>query len=209
AVDTMAYSEKEIDRIVRVGFELARTRRKKLTSVDKANVLETSRLWRQITMEISKDYPEIALDHMLVDACSMRFIQNPTYFDVIVTENTFGDILTDEGSMLAGSMGMLPSASLAGIPIGTAAKAFGMYEPSHGSAPSHAGKNDINPIATIWSAAMLFRYSLGLPGEADAIEKAVNDVLESGYRTYDIMTEGAKKVGTREMGDLIAARFGK
>jgi len=209
AVDTMAYSEKEIERLVRVGFELARTRRKKVTSVDKANVLETSRLWRQVATEIGSEYADIELDHMLVDACSMRFIQNPTYFDVIVTENTFGDILTDEGSMLAGSLGMLPSASLAGIPQGAAAKAFGMYEPSHGSAPSHAGKNDINPIATIWSAAMLFRYSLGLAEEADAIEKAINDVVEEGYRTYDIMVGGRKKVGTSEMGDLIAARLGK
>ena len=203
AVDTMDYSEPEIERIVRVGFELALTRRKKLTSVDKANVLETSRLWRQVATEVSADYPGVELDHMLVDACAMRFIQNPAYFDVIVTENTFGDILTDEASMLAGSMGMLPSASLAGIPEGGAAKAFGMYEPIHGSAPSRAGQNMANPIATILSAAMMLRYSLNLVTEAEASENAVNAALEAGYRTYDIMSEGKVKVGTREMGQQI------
>jgi 3-isopropylmalate dehydrogenase len=204
AVDTMKYSEKEIERIVRVGFELARRRRKKLTSVDKANVLETSRLWRQIATEISAEYPDIQLDHQLVDSCSMRFIQRPTEFDVIVTENTFGDILTDEASMLAGSMGMLPSASLAGIPReGTAI--FGLYEPIHGSSPKRAGQNMANPIATILSAAMMLRYSLNLPAEAESIEKAVVNVLEQGYRTYDIMSDGMKRVGTREMGELIAS----
>jgi len=206
AVDTMAYSEQEIERIVRVGFELARKRRKKLVSVDKANVLESSRLWRQVAIEVSRDYPDVSLEHMLVDACSMRFIQNPRYFDVIVTENTFGDILTDEASMLAGSMGMLPSASLSGIPK-EGERVFGLYEPIHGSAPSHTGKNDINPIATINSVVMMFRYSLGLPEEAGAIEKAVMSVLQDGYRTYDIMGEGCIKVGTREMGDLITARI--
>jgi 3-isopropylmalate dehydrogenase len=205
AVDTMAYSEKEIVRIVKVGFELARRRKKRLVSVDKANVLETSRLWRQIAMEISKDYPDVSLEHMLVDSCSMRFIQNPKYFDVIVTENTFGDIITDEASMLAGSMGMLPSASLAGIPK-EGEKIFGLYEPIHGSAPSHTGKNDINPIATINSVTMALRYSLGLEKEAKSVEIAVKTVLEQGYRTYDIMSDGMKKVGTREMGDLVAAR---
>jgi len=205
AVDTMKYSEKEIERIVRVGFELARQRRKKLTSVDKANVLETSRLWRQIATEISAEYPDIQFDHQLVDSCSMRFIQRPTEFDVIVTENTFGDILTDEASMLAGSMGMLPSASLAGIPRKSTA-IFGLYEPIHGSSPKRAGQNMANPIATILSAAMMLRYSLNLPSEADSIEKAVVTVLEQGYRTYDIMSEGMNKVGTREMGELIASR---
>ncbi len=205
AVDTMKYSEKEIERIVRVGFELARRRRKKLTSVDKANVLETSRLWRQIATEISAEYTDIQLEHQLVDSCAMRFIQRPAEFDVIVTENTFGDILTDEASMLAGSMGMLPSASLAGIPReGTAI--FGLYEPIHGSSPKRAGQNMANPIATILSAAMMLRYSLNLPAEADAIENAVVSVLEQGYRTYDIISEGMKKVGTREMGELIASR---
>jgi 3-isopropylmalate dehydrogenase len=204
AVDTMSYSEQEIERIVKVGFELARTRRKKLTSVDKANVLQTSRLWRQIVTEISVQYPDVAVDHMLVDTSSMRIIQNPAYFDVLVTENTFGDILTDEASMLAGSMGMLPSASLAGIPKGGAAKAFGMYEPIHGSAPKRAGQNMVNPIATILSAAMMLRYSMNLVKEAEAVEKAVYSVLESGYRTYDIMEDNKKKVGTKEMGDVIA-----
>jgi 3-isopropylmalate dehydrogenase len=204
AVDTMAYSENEIERIVKVGFELARTRRKKLTSVDKANVLQTSRLWRQIVTEVAVQYPDIVLDHMLVDTSAMRIIQNPAYFDVLVTENTFGDILTDEASMLAGSMGMLPSASLAGIPKGSATKAFGMYEPIHGSAPKRAGQNMVNPIATILSAAMMLRYSMNLIKEAEAIEKAVYSVLEAGYRTYDIMHEVKTKVGTKEMGDVIA-----
>jgi len=206
AVDTMAYSEHEIERIVRVGFELARSRNKRLVSVDKANVLESSRLWRQIAVEVSQDYPDVSLEHMLVDACSMRFIQNPRHFDVIVTENTFGDILTDEASMLAGSMGMLPSASLAGVPK-AGEKIFGLYEPIHGSAPSHAGKNDINPIATINSIAMLLRYSCCLENEAKNIESAILSVLEEGYRTYDIMSEGKKKVGTREMGALITAKI--
>jgi 3-isopropylmalate dehydrogenase len=205
AVDSMAYSEQEIERIVRVGFELAKTRQKKLISVDKANVLESSRLWRQVAIEVSKDYPDISLEHMLVDACSMRIIQNPKYLDVLVTENTFGDILTDEASMLAGSMGMLPSASLAGVPrAGTGI--FGLYEPIHGSAPRHAGQNDVNPIATILSAAMLLRYSLALEKEAAAVEAAVEAVLNEGYRTYDIMSEGKNKVGTREMGDAITRK---
>jgi 3-isopropylmalate dehydrogenase len=207
AIDSMAYSEQEIERIVRVGFELARGRRKKLISVDKANVLEASRLWRQVAMEVAKDYPDIELEHMLVDACAMRLIQNPRYLDVLVTENTFGDILTDEASMLAGSMGMLPSASLAGVPqegVGI----FGLYEPIHGSAPRHAGENDANPIATILTVAMLLRYSLGLIKEAQTVETAVEGVLNEGYRTYDIMSEGKTKVGTKEMGDLIARKAG-
>jgi 3-isopropylmalate dehydrogenase len=205
ATDSMTYSEQEIERIVRVGFELARLRRKKLTSVDKANVLESSRLWRQVAMEVAKEYPDVALDHMLVDACSMRLIQNPTYFDVLVTENMFGDILTDEASMLAGSMGMLPSASLAGVPKEDV-RIFGMYEPIHGSAPRRAGLDMANPIAIILSVAMMLRYSLGLDKEASVIEKAVDDVLSQGYCTYDIMAEGKTKVGTAEMGDLIALK---
>ncbi|MDD5339213.1 MAG: 3-isopropylmalate dehydrogenase [Dehalococcoidales bacterium] len=207
AVDSMLYVEQEIERIVRVGFELAKRRKKKLISVDKANVLESSRLWRTVAVEVSKDYPDIELEHMLVDACSMRIIQNPKYLDVLVTENTFGDILTDEASMLAGSMGMLPSASIAGVPQ-TGVKIFGLYEPIHGSAPRHTGQNDINPIATILSAAMMLRYSLALEKEADVIDKAVEDALREGYRTYDIMSEGKKKLGTKEMGDVIAGKVG-
>jgi 3-isopropylmalate dehydrogenase len=203
AVDTLAYSETEIERILRVGFELARSRRKKLTSVDKANVLESSRLWRQIATEMSSEYPDVELQHMLVDACAMRLIQRPSEFDVLVTENMFGDILTDEASMLAGSMGMLPSASLAAVPKG---RTFGMYEPIHGSAPSRAGQNLANPIATILSVAMMLRYSLVLEAEAQAVEGAVLAVLEQGYRTYDIMSEGKTRVGTKEMGDLIAGQ---
>jgi len=203
AVDTLAYSEAEIERILRVGFELARSRRKKLASVDKANVLQSSRLWRQIAIEISADYPDVALQHMLVDACAMRFIQRPAEFDVLVTENMFGDILTDEASMLAGSMGMLPSASLAGIPRG---KTFGMYEPIHGSAPSRAGQDLANPIATILSVAMMLRYSFALETEAQTIENAVLATLEQGYRTYDIMSDGKTKVGTKGMGDLVAQK---
>jgi 3-isopropylmalate dehydrogenase len=204
-VDTMVYSEQEIDRIVRVGFELARKRRKKLTSVDKANVLQSSRLWRQVTMEIAREYPDIQLDHMLVDTCTMRMIQSPTYFDVIVTENTFGDIITDEASTLTGSMGMMPSASIAGIPA-EGVRIRGFYEPIHGSAPKHAGKNEANPIATILSVAMMFRYSLALEKEASVIETAVEDVLKEGCRTYDIMGAGMKKLGTKEMGDAIAKK---
>jgi 3-isopropylmalate dehydrogenase len=206
AVDSMTYSEQEINRIVRVGFEIARSRKKKLISVDKANVLQSSRLWRQIAIEVGAEYPDVELEHMLIDACSMRIIQNPKYLDVLVTENTFGDIVTDEASMLAGSMGMLPSASLAGVPQ-DGVRIFGMYEPIHGSAPRRAGQNMANPIATIMSGAMMLRYSLGLAEAATAIEKAMESVLEAGYRTYDIMAEGKTKVGTKEMGDLIAARI--
>jgi len=203
AVDTLAYSEVEIERILKVGFELARNRRKKLASVDKANVLQSSRLWRQIAQEVSADYLDVELQHMLVDSCAMRLIQRPADLDVVVTENMFGDILTDEASMLAGSMGMLPSASLAGIPKG---KTLGMYEPIHGSAPRRAGQNLANPIATILSAAMMLRYSLALETEAMAVENAVLAVLEQGYRTYDIMSAGKVRVGTKEMGDLIAKK---
>ncbi len=205
AVDSMLYSEQEIERIVRVGFELAKRRQKKLISVDKANVLESSRLWRQVAIEVARDYPDVALEHMLVDACSMRIIQNPKYLDTLVTENTFGDILTDEASMLAGSMGMLPSASLAGVPQ-SGIRIFGLYEPIHGSAPRRAGLNMVNPIATILSVAMMLRYSLNLEREAQLIEKAIEDTLNDGYRTYDIMSEGKRKVGTKEMGDIIAGK---
>jgi 3-isopropylmalate dehydrogenase len=207
AVDSMVYSEQEIDRIVRVGFELARGRGKKLVSVDKANVLESSRLWRQVAEQVARDYPDIELEHMLVDACAMRLIQNPTYLDVLVTENTFGDILTDEASMLAGSMGMLPSASLAGVPReGT--RIFGMYEPIHGSAPRRAGLDMANPIAIILSVAMMLRYSFDLKKEAEAIENSVDRVLKDGYRSYDIMSQGMARVGTKEMGDLVAGHVG-
>ncbi|GAH18665.1 unnamed protein product, partial [marine sediment metagenome] len=206
ATDSMTYSEQEIERIVRVGFELARTRRKKLVSVDKANILQSSRLWRQVAVEVAKEYPDVELEHMLVDACAMRIIQNPAYFDVLVTENMFGDILTDEASMLAGSMGMLSSASLAGVPKeGT--NTFGMYEPIHGSAPRRAGLDLANPIAIILSIAMMLRYSFGLGKEAKIIESVVDEVLNEGYRTYDIMDEGKTKVGTKEMGDLVAKKI--
>lgn len=203
-VDTLKYSEEEIRRILRVGFELARRRRKKLTSVDKANVLESSRLWRELAIELSAEYPDVELEHQLVDACAMRLIQSPADFDVLVTENLFGDILTDEASMLAGSLGMLSSASLAGVP--GEGRAFGMYEPAHGSAPRRAGQDLANPIATILSSALMLRYSLGLAREAEAVEGAVEQVLREGYRTYDIAKGGGTQVGTREMGSLIAER---
>jgi 3-isopropylmalate dehydrogenase len=205
AVDSMLYSEQEIERIVRVGFEIARQRKKKLVSVDKANVLQSSRLWRQVAIEVSQDYPDVSLEHMLVDACSMRIIQNPRYLDVLVTENTFGDILTDEASMLAGSMGMLPSASLAGVPI-PGVRTKGLYEPIHGSAPRRANQDIANPIATIMSMAMMLRYSFGLPEAATAVENAMEKTLKDGYRTREIMGEGLTKVGTKEMGDLIVER---
>ncbi|MFC1865935.1 3-isopropylmalate dehydrogenase [Chloroflexota bacterium] len=205
AVDTMSYSEQEIERIVRVGFEIAMTRKKRLISVDKANVLQSSRLWRQVAIEVSTEYPQVELEHMLIDACAMRIIQNPRYLDTLVTENTFGDIVTDEASMLGGSLGMLASASLAGAPK-EGGRTLGMYEPSHGSAPRRAGQDLANPIATIVSMAMMLKYSLGLTQEAQAVEKAIERVLEEGYRTYDIMGEGKTKVGSAKMGDLIAER---
>jgi len=206
AVDSMVYSEQEIARIVKVGFELARSRSKKLISVDKANVLESSRLWRQVVSEIASEYPDVAVENQLVDSCAMRLILNPRSIDVIVTENTFGDILTDEASMLAGSMGMLPSASLAGTPKENV-RVLGLYEPIHGSAPTIAGQNIANPIATILTVAMMLRYSLALSKEARLIEDAVLAVLNDGYRTGDIMSAGMKKVGTKEMGDLIAKKI--
>ena len=205
ATDSMTYSEQEIERIVRVGFEVAQGRRKKLVSVDKANVLQSSRLWRQVAKEVAEEYSDVELEHMLVDACAMRLIQNPAYFDVLVTENMFGDILTDEASMLAGSMGMLPSASLAEVPKqGT--DIFGLYEPIHGSAPRRAGQDMANPIAIILSIAMMLRYSFGLIKEPESVESAVAGVLQQGYRTYDIIDEGKTRVGTKKMGDLIAGK---
>jgi len=202
AVDTCKYTQQEIERVVRVGFELARTRRKKLTSVDKANVLETSRLWREVATQVGKEYPDVALEHVLVDSFAMQLIQRPTRFDVVVTDNMFGDILTDEASVLTASMGMLPSASLAGLP-GPGHRALGLYEPIHGTAPDIAGKGIANPLATILSVALLLRYSLGLYQEAAAIEQAVDRVLSQGVRTADIAGERGESVGTREMGDRV------
>ena len=203
AVDSMVYSEQEIERIVRVGFELARMRKKRLISVDKSNVLKSSRLWRQVATEVATDYPDVTLEHVLVDACAMQLIRTPAAFDVLVTENLFGDILSDEAAQLAGSMGMLPSASLAGIPE-SGVPTFGLYEPVHGSAPDIAGKNIANPVATIMSVVMMLRYSLALEKEAQAVENAINIVLKKGYRTADIMSPGNVKIGTQEMGDMIA-----
>jgi 3-isopropylmalate dehydrogenase len=204
-VDTLRYSEREIERIVRVGFELASMRRKKLTSVDKANVLESSRLWREIAAEVAEDYPEVVLENMLVDTCAMQLISNPRRFDVIVTENTFGDILTDEAAVLAGSMGMVPSASLAAVPNtkGRRRRVLGLYEPIHGSAPDIAGQGKANPLGTILSVALMLRYSLFLPNEADAVEQAVSDVLDAGHRTADISNGTSIALNTSEMGKIV------
>lgn len=196
ACDTLTYNEEEIRRIAIKGFETAMKRRKKLVSVDKANVLDSSRLWRKIVDEVAKDYREVEVSHMLVDNCAMQLVMNPKQFDVILTENMFGDILSDEASMITGSIGMLSSASLNETK-------FGLYEPSHGSAPDIAGQNIANPLATILSAAMLLRYSLDLDTEAKAIEDAVAKAIADGYRTGDIYTEGTKKVTTDQMGDVV------
>lgn len=198
ATDIMPYSEHEIKRIGKVAFETAMKRGKKLASVDKANVLDTSRLWRKIMHELSKDYPEVEYSDILVDNTAMQLIKNPTQFDVLVTENMFGDILSDEASMLTGSIGMMPSASLS---EGT----LGMYEPIHGSAPDIAGMNIANPLGTILSAAMMLRYSFDMSVEADSIEESVNEALNNGYRTGDIMQEGCNKVTCSKMGDIVAA----
>ena len=197
AYDSLTYNENEIRRIAKRGFDIAMKRRKKVTSVDKANVLDSSRLWRKVVEEVAEDYPEVTLEHMLVDNCAMQLVRDPKQFDVILTENMFGDILSDEASMVTGSIGMLASASLNDTK-------FGLYEPSGGSAPDIAGKGIANPIATILSAAMMLRFSFDLDKEADAIEQAVSQVLKGGYRTIDIMSEGKKQIGTVEMGDLIA-----
>ena len=202
AYDSLTYNENEIRRIAKRGFDIALKRRKKVTSVDKANVLDSSRLWRKVVEEVAAEYPEVTLEHMLVDNCAMQLVKDPKQFDVILTENMFGDILSDEASMVTGSIGMLASASLNETK-------FGLYEPSGGSAPDIAGKGIANPIATILSMAMMLRYSFDLDKEADAVEQAVADVLKDGYRTIDIMSEGKKQTGTSEMGDLIAEYIGR
>ena len=196
AIDSLTYSETEIRRIAKWAFDIAMKRNKRVCSVDKANVLDSSRLWRKVVLEVSKDYPEVELSDMLVDNCAMQLVKNPGQFDVILTENMFGDILSDEASMVTGSIGMLSSASLGETKLG-------LYEPSHGSAPDIAGQNKANPIATILSAAMMLRYSFDLNKEADAVEEAVKKVLKDGYRTIDIMSEGKELLGTKEMGDKI------
>ena len=200
AYDTEKYNEEEVRRIAKIGFDAAMKRRKKVTSVDKANILESSRLWRRIINEVAKDYPEVEVNHLYIDNASMQMVRDPRQFDVIITSNMFGDILSDEASMVTGSIGMLPSASLG-------ENSFGMYEPIHGSAPDIAGKGIANPLATILSGGMMLRYSFGLDDEADLIEKAVVSVLEDGYRTGDIMSEGMKLVGTEEMTKAVLAKI--
>ena len=200
ATDTLTYNETEIRRIARWAFDIAMKRNRRVCSVDKANVLDSSRLWRKVVKEVSAGYPEVELSDMLVDNCAMQIVHDPRQFDVILTENMFGDILSDEASMVTGSIGMLASASLG---EGT----LGLYEPSHGSAPDIAGQNKANPIATVLSAAMMLRYSFNLTEEADAVEGAVQEVLKKGLRTVDIMAEGKTLLGTREMGDAIAAEI--
>ena len=201
AYDTIYYTADEIRRVAKIGFELAMKRKKKLTSVDKANVLLSSRLWREVVLDVAKEYPEVELDHYYVDNCAMQFIRNPRQFDVIVTENMFGDILSDEAAMLTGSIGMLPSCSMGDK------GAVALYEPIHGSAPKYAGQNVANPLATIMSAAMMLRYSFDLDIEASSIEAAVLNVLESGSRTKDIMEDGLTQLGTSEMGDAVCQRI--
>ncbi len=200
AYDTERYNEEEVRRIAKIAFDSAMKRKKKVTSVDKANILESSRLWRRIVEDVAKDYPEVEVSHMLVDNCAMQLVMDPGQFDVVLTENMFGDILSDEASMITGSIGMLSSASLN-------ESKFGLYEPSHGSAPDIAGKDIANPLATILSAAMLLRYSCDLDKEALAVETAVRQVLKDGYRTGDIMSEGCTRVGTTQMGDLVVERI--
>ncbi len=201
AIDELIYNEHEIERIVRVAFEAARVRRNKVTSVDKANVLESSRLWREVVIRVHQDYQDVELEHMLVDNAAMQLIRSPKQFDVLVTENMFGDILSDEASVLAGSIGLMPSASLA------QKGGLGLYEPVHGSAPDIAGKGIANPLATILSVAMMLRYSFGLNAEADVIEQAVKQVLDSGVRTGDLASEGDTVVGTVEMGDTVVKQI--
>jgi len=195
AINTMAYTSREIERVARAAFDVAMKRKKRLASVDKANVLVVSQLWREVVTRVGKDYPQVQLEHVLVDNCAMALVHKPTHFDTIVTENTFGDILSDEAAILAGSMGMLPSASIGGR--------VGLYEPVHGTAPDIAGQGVANPIAAILSAAMLLRYSLDMAPAADRIEGAVRRVLERGHRTRDIAARGDRAIGTKEMGDLI------
>jgi len=201
AVNTMAYTSREVERVARAAFDVAMKRKKRLASVDKANVLVVSQLWREVVTRVGKDYPQVALEHVLVDNCAMALVHKPTHFDTIVTENTFGDILSDEAAILAGSMGMLPSASIGGR--------VGLYEPVHGTAPDIAGQGVANPIAAILSAAMLLRYSLSLGADADRIDAAVIRVLEQGHRTRDVHAAGTTLVGTKEMGDLISAEVEK
>ncbi len=219
AVDTLYYTASEIERLMRVSFNLARGRRKKLASADKANVLATSRLWREVAHEVARDYPDVAYEDVLADACAMYLVRRPADYDVIATENTFGDILSDEAAMLAGSMGMLPSASLgAGVGAGLSSQSegadlpkktrpYGLYEPIHGSAPDIAGQGIANPLATILSCAMMLRWSFGLEREANAVEAAVEAVLDAGYRCRDIATPGGTVVGTAEMGNRVVAQI--